>query len=113
MSPIEFENYCSDYLRLKGWNSKTTKGSGDQGIDVIACKSNVLLVIQCKLYSSPIGNSAVQEVFAGKAFLNAHAAAVVSNQTYTKSAIELSKKTGVLLLHFKELSKLEKILGIS
>jgi HJR/Mrr/RecB family endonuclease len=103
MSPTQFETCCADYLKLRGWQAHTTKGSGDQGADVIARKNGRVLVIQCKKYSKPVGNKAVQEVFAAKAYVNAHVAAVVSNQTYTKSAHELARRTNVLLLHFTDL----------
>jgi restriction system protein len=111
MSPTEFERCCADYLGLRGWHAKTTKGSGDQGVDVIARKAGHVLVLQCKLYSSPIGNKAVQEAFAAKAYAGAVTAAVVSNQRYTASAQELASKTGVLLLHFTELQGLDRRLG--
>lgn len=112
MSPVEFERCCADYLGLKGWHARTTKGSGDQGVDVIARKAGHVLVLQCKLYSSPIGNKAVQEAFAAKAYAGAVTAAVVSNQRYTTSAHELAVKTGVLLMHFTELQGLDRRLGI-
>ena len=86
MSPIEFEQRCADYLSLRGWESTTTKGSGDQGVDVVACKNNIVLVVQCKKYSKPVGNKAVQEIIAAKAYMQATFAAVVSNQTYTPAA---------------------------
>lgn len=108
MSPTEFEQRCADYLSLKGWKAQTTKESGDQGVDVIAHKAGHVLVLQCKLYSSSIGNKAVQEVYAAKAYTGANMAAVVSNQRYTQSAQELAAKTGVLLMHFTELQSLAK-----
>lgn len=113
MSPIEFEQCCADYLRLRGWESTTTKGSGDQGADVVARKNDILLVVQCKKYSNkPVGNKAVQEIIAAKAYMQATFAAVVSNQTYTPAARLLADKTGVFLLHFTELRTVETRLGL-
>lgn len=112
MSPIEFEQCCADYLGLKGWDARTTKRSGDQGADVVARKAAHFLVVQCKKYGKPVGNKAVQEVIAAKAYQQATVAAVVSNQTYTPAARELAKKAGVLLLHFTELGSLDRILGL-
>ncbi|GBQ38431.1 putative endonuclease [Acidocella aminolytica 101 = DSM 11237] len=111
MTPVEFERCCADYLSLKGWSAKTTKGSGDQGVDVIARKAGHTIVLQCKLYSKPIGNKAVQEAFAAKAYANADTAAVISNQSYTAAAQALAGKTGVLLLHFTDLQDLGRRLG--
>jgi len=39
MSPTEFEDCCADYLKLVGWAASTTKGSGEQGVDMIARKN--------------------------------------------------------------------------
>lgn len=109
MTPIEFERCCAEYLRLRGWRSELTRTSGDQGIDVLARKGGTAVVLQCKLHSQPVGNKAVQEALAGKAYAGAHFAAVVSNQGYTKAARELSGKSGVLLLHFTELAKADEL----
>lgn len=81
--------------------------SGDQGIDVIAEKSGTKVVIQCKLYSSNVGNSAVQEIIAGQIFENADFAAVVSNVDFTKSARQLASSSRVFLIHHEQLGELE------
>lgn len=106
ISPVKFERQCADTLRRKGWKTGTTQISGDQGADVVARKSGRLLVIQCKLHSAPIGNKAVQEALAAKAYMRASHAAVVSNQRYTSSAQRLAYRTGVFLIHFNDLNKL-------
>ncbi len=111
-TPEDFEMYCRDLLIRKGWKASLTKSSGDQGIDIIATYKNIKVVFQCKLYASSVGNSAVQEIFAGKVFEQAHFAAVVSNNTYTQSAQQLAQSTKVLLLHYSNLSELAFRLGL-
>ncbi|KAF0166729.1 MAG: hypothetical protein FD157_677 [Rhodocyclaceae bacterium] len=106
IDPIEFEHHCASILEKAGWRVSTTKASGDQGADIIAKKSGLTVVVQCKQYSQPVGNAAVQEAYAAKAHYRADKAAVVTNSTYTKSAIELAESTGVLLLHQDELQDL-------
>ena len=113
MSPREFEHRCADYLALKGWRSRNIGGPGDQGVDVLAEKDDIRLVLQCKKYGKPVGNRAVQEVFAAKAHARASAAAVVSNQGFTRGARELAAATGVMLLHFTELGAIDEILARS
>jgi restriction system protein len=103
MLPVEYERFCAFRLEICGWTCELTKGSGDQGADVIARKGGILLVIQCKKYSSPVGNGAVQEVVAAKGHLRANFAAVVSNAPFTRSAIELATSTRTLLLNHSEL----------
>jgi restriction system protein len=85
-----------------------TKGSGDQGIDIIATKDGVVVVLQCKRYSGSVGNKAVQEVLGGKEMIKANHAAVVTNSTYTKSARQLAANSGVMLIHFDQLNMLDK-----
>lgn len=107
MTPSEFEAYCAEELRRVGWQAYVTRGGRDQGIDVVATKSGIKLILQCKLYTAPVGNKAVQEVFAGKAFEGAQYAAVVSNSPYTPSAQQLAATNGVLLLHYSDLARIE------
>lgn len=78
---------------------KVTKASGDQGADIVFMLNRHKVVIQTKLYSSPVGNDAVQQVYAAKRHYCATAAVVVSNSSYTKSAHELAESLQVALLH--------------
>lgn len=112
VSPIDFEHQCADLLNQSGWIARVTQASGDQGIDVIATYGNVKAVFQVKKYSQPVGNSAVQEIIAGKAFEQAHVAAVVTNSTFTASAKKLANATGVFLLHYSELPDFAEELGL-
>jgi restriction system protein len=102
-SPLDFEGMCAGVLRQHGWNSSTTKGSGDQGADVIAEHSGKKLVIQCKLYSGNVGNKAVQEALAAKHFYSADFAAVVCKSDFTKSAKQLAQSSGIDIMTFDEL----------
>lgn len=107
MSPTEYEYFVASILRREQWSARVTKASGDQGVDVIAEKAGRVVVIQCKLYSHPVGNSAVQEVIAGRIFEGAQFAVVVTNNSYTASARQLASSAGVLLLHHEQIQDLE------
>jgi restriction system protein len=108
MDSVAYEQLVADTLHQLGWDTRLTKGSGDQGIDVIAEMRGKKVVLQCKHYTSPVGNSAVQEAIAGKAFENADFAAVVSNATFTPHAKQLASSTGAYLLHHDSLATLEE-----
>ncbi|PHM54627.1 hypothetical protein Xhom_02573 [Xenorhabdus hominickii] len=110
MSPSEYEGYCADILNSNGWQARTTSLSGDQGVDVIAEKDGLCIAIQCKKYSSPVGNKAVQEVTAGMTYWGASIGIVVTNAGYTRSARELAAVHGIFLLHHEELGNLENII---
>lgn len=95
---IAFEEYVGDMLENIGYsNVSITKASNDYGVDVLAEKDNIKYAIQCKNYSSPLGNTCVQEVYSGKNYYNCHVAVVITNTTFTKNAEELAQKDGVLL----------------
>lgn len=98
MEGHEFESYCADLLRKNGFvNVSVTPGSGDQGVDVIAEKEGVRYAVQCKCYSSALGNTPVQEVCAGKSMYNCHVGVVMTNNYFTAGAKQLAEKNGILL----------------
>jgi HJR/Mrr/RecB family endonuclease len=68
------------------------------------------IAIQCKHYSQPVGNKAVQEVYSGKDFYNTDIAVVVTNNEFTKSAKELASSLDVLLIHHSELKEFDRCL---
>lgn len=100
----EFEVICAQALEQGGWSILRKGGSGDQGVDLIATLGNLQVAVQCKRYSQPVGNKAVQEVAAGRQFEQCDLAVVVSNAGYTASARQLANALGVMLLHHSELA---------
>jgi len=108
-TPLGLERYCAEALRDLGWRAELTAASGDQGVDVLARKGRVSLVVQCKFYGKPVGNEAVQQALAGRMFTGATHAAVVSNQSYTRSAQDLAQRTGVLLLAPEDLRRADAL----
>ena len=95
---IKYENYCMNLLKEKGYiDVKNTKASGDQGIDIIAYRDGIKYGFQCKYYSSPVGNHAVQEASSGAKYYECHVAIVVTNTCFTESAKKLADKIGVVL----------------
>lgn len=98
MDGLEFEKFCAGLLEKNGYNNiSVTKGSADQGVDIIAFRDGVKYGIQCKCYSSYIGNKAVQEIYAGKHFYHCHVGIVLTNRFFTSSAIELAEQNGIIL----------------
>ena len=109
MEGHEFEYWCAELLKKNGFTEvEVTKGSGDQGVDVLAVKDGIRYAIQCKCYSSNLGNGPVQEVHAGKALYHCQVGVVMTNQYFTAGAKELAEATGVLLW---DREKLEEMLA--
>ena len=98
MEGHEFEYFCADLLSERGFREvEVTKGSGDYGVDILAEKDGVTYAIQCKAYTSPVGVKAIQEAYAGRDYYDRMVGAVLTNQYFTKPAVEAAKKLKILL----------------
>lgn len=106
MTGLDFERLCQKTLEDCGWEVKTTKKSGDQGVDLLATYGDVKVAIQCKKSSSPVGNKAVQEIVSGAKHYQSSHPVVVTNSTFTNSASSLAQTNGVTLFHYSELQEL-------
>ncbi len=106
LTPSDYERHCADVLEHLGWRVQMTPASRDHGADVIAEKSGRRLVIQCKRYSQPVGNKAVQEVHAARHLYGGCTACVVAPQGFTAQARREAHGLSVILLHHSELGAL-------
>lgn len=98
MDGYQFEYQCAEILQRNGFSRvQVTQSSGDQGVDIIARKHRKKYGIQCKYYSYPVGNKAVQEAYAGANFYDCDKAMVMTNLTFTRAATELAEKLEVEL----------------
>ena len=98
MEGHEFEYYCAELLKKCGFQDvEVTKGSGDYGVDILAEKEGVTYAIQCKCYSAPVGVKAVQEAYAGRDYYDRMVGAVLTNQYFTRPAMDAAKKLKILL----------------
>ena len=108
----EFEAYVALVLEDNGFKHVAlTKGSGDQGVDILAERNGKTYAIQCKNYEGAVGNFAVQEAYTGAQFYGCDRAAVICPGQFTRGAKELAQSTGVLLWDGKKLSHMMKISG--
>ena len=98
-TPLQYEKRIANKLQTLGFDARTTKVSGDQGADILATKNNVSFAIQCKKYSKPVGNKAVQEVNAGRMFYGQDYGVVVSNADFTQAARRAANACGIILLN--------------
>lgn len=108
MDGFEFEYYCADLLSANGFvNVKVTRSSGDYGVDILAEKDGVTYAIQCKRYSGLVGIKAVQEAYAGRDYYDRMVGAVLTNQYFTKPAVQAARKLKILLWDRDYLHSLE------
>lgn len=107
MNGHDFEQFCANLLKENGfYNVEVTQASGDHGIDIFAEKNEISYAIQCKCYSSDIGNAAVQQAHSGKGFYKKDIAVVLTNRYFTPQAKQEAEVLGVKLWNRDFLEKL-------
>lgn len=98
MEGHDFEHWCADLLKRNGFSKvEVTPASGDHGVDILAEKDGIHYAIQCKCYSHDLGNTPVQEVYAGKEMYRCQVGVVMTNRYFTAGAKQLAEQTRVLL----------------
>lgn len=96
MNGHDFERWCAWLLSESGFTKVTvTKGSGDQGVDIIAEKDGTKYAIQCKRYKKPLGNKPIQEVYTGMQVYHCDKGLVMTNTYFTSGAMKAASATGV------------------
>ena len=108
----EFESYVALLLRDHYYRHiELTKGSGDQGVDILCERDGKSYAIQCKNYAGAVGNFAVQEAYAGAEFYGCDIPVVVCPGTFSRGAKELAESTGVQLWDGEKLSRMMRRSG--
>lgn len=103
-----FEEFVAAVFVELGYRIRFTKASGDQGVDLIAVGRKGKIAIQCKGYSGSVGNSSVQQVFAGMVHYGCDECVVVTNSTFTSGARELARSVGCRLFDRNDIVPLIK-----
>ena len=100
MTGVQFERYCALILQKNYGFVKVefTKTTGDFGGDLIGYHADgSKWVIQCKRYSSHVGNEAVQQVIGARFMYRADRMAVMTNSKLTANAKKLASASGVVV----------------
>ena len=104
MSGRQFEEFTASKLKKNGfYNISLTPKTSDYGVDIIALYDDEIFAIQCKKYSSKVGNYSVQEAYTGKNYYKSTKAAVITNNYFTNNAIKLAEENEVYLWNREDL----------
>lgn len=98
MSGHIFEEFIGAILSDLGYSSRTTKKSGDFGADLIIEKDGVKSIVQLKRYTKKVSVSAIQEITTAQNYYGIHNAWVITNNYFTKPAIELARSNNIKLI---------------
>lgn len=110
LSGYEFEKLVCNLLRKMGLDAEQTPLSGDGGVDIIAYSNEPLFrgkyLIQCKRYSSSVGEPVIRDLYGTVLGQNATKGIVVTNSFFTKQATSFADGKNIELIDGDELGKL-------
>jgi len=107
MSGYEFEKFLVKlYTKMNYSIIEHTSLSNDQGADLVVEKGGIKYVIQAKRYNGKVGNDAIQQVVASINHYKADKGVVITNSTFTNSAISLAKSNKIELIDRTKLKEL-------
>ena len=106
MPGIKFEEYVAELFRLQGYKIQTTAISGDYGVDLIVIKDGVCTAIQTKRYSKAVNQAAVREVVAGMKQYDCSQSMVITNNYFTKFAVDLAATNECVLVDRDKLAEM-------
>jgi HJR/Mrr/RecB family endonuclease len=99
MTGLEFESFLEKVFTVLEYPEVVkTKASGDQGVDLVIGDGKSRIAVQAKLFQGTVGNDSVQQAFTGMVHYQCNRCVVITNSTFTKSAIELAESTGCKLI---------------
>ncbi|MCL4357861.1 restriction endonuclease [Patescibacteria group bacterium] len=98
MTGVEFEDQVVLWLKRSGFNQVVKTEYYDRGIDIIAAKPGMMLGVQVKRSSRPVGIAAVRAAVAGINSYGCNQAMVVTNSTFTAQAKQLAIDNGCSLV---------------
>lgn len=107
MSGHAFEHYVGQLLSQQGYQTEVTRGSGDNGVDIIAKMNGTRWAIQCKRQASNISRNAISDAVAAtkSTLFNCSRAMVVTNSYFSKAAISYAHSTNCVLVDRDTLAK--------
>lgn len=116
IDPYEFESLIARLLEKMGLEVKETKRAGDGGIDVIARSDEPitggLFAVQCKRYSSKVGEPKVRDLYGVVHHLNASKGILITNSDFTRQAREFAEGKPIELIDGDRLRKLLNEYGV-
>ncbi len=106
----EFEDLICILFRKMGFIVEHTALSGDGGIDIIAHYNETVFkgkyLIQCKRYSSKIGEPFIRDLYGVTLSSNANKGILITNSFFSNQAIKFAEGKNIELIDGNELNKL-------
>lgn len=110
LSGLEFEKLISALMIKIGFDVTMTKQTADGGIDLVAYNNQPLVegtyIVQCKRWSSSVGEPIVRDLYGVVTSERASKGILITNSTYTNSAISFAQGKPIELIDGPKLTNL-------
>jgi HJR/Mrr/RecB family endonuclease len=100
---VDFETALGGLYRSMGYWVRHTKGSGDEGIDLILEKEGVRTVVQCKGHTNPVGVGVVRELYGAMMHFGAPSAVLACPAGFTEGVMRFVRGKPIKLVSSKEI----------
>jgi hypothetical protein len=100
---VEFEKALANLYKSLGYSVLITKGSGDEGIDLILEKDNKETIVQCKGHEKPIGVGAIRDLYGVLMHTRADSAILACPAGFTDGVIKFAHGKPIELIELVDI----------
>ena len=97
MDGLEFEKFIKNLFQKKGYKTRLTKKSKDEGGDIIVYNGYDSIAIQSKRWNKTVRVNAIQEAHTAKDIYDTERAMVITNSSFSDDAIKMADKLNIEL----------------
>jgi restriction system protein len=100
---VKFEKALARLYTDMGYSVHQTKGSGDEGIDLVLYKDSKKIIVQCKGHEKPIGVGVIRDLYGTMMHSGAESSVLACPIGFTEGVRKFAKGKPMELLAAKEL----------
>lgn len=108
---VEFEESLADLYEDLGYAVETTKGSGDEGVDLFLQKDEKVIVVQCKGHGKPIGVGAIRDLYGAMIHFKADSAILACPAGFTIGVEKFATDKAIQLISATDLVEIVESVG--
>jgi hypothetical protein len=95
---VRLEHELGELYRQLGYEVIVTKGSGDDGVDLILVRDGLTTVVQCKAHAKPVGPAVVRELWGAMHAHGAQRCILASLGGFTRGVVRFADGKAVELV---------------
>ena len=106
LDPYKFEHEITTLFKKNGFIAKTTKGSGDGGIDIFLNKNNRKGIAQCKRQKTKVSPSVIRDIYGTMISGKFNFAYVICPAGFSNESVSLEKRKKIILIGLKRIMEM-------